>query len=84
MRAVGESRFSVGIFKSLSDKKFRGEPFRASENICYGEIMEEGVGVSRFSVEFFLCHSPEKIRTGTLQCFRESPVSKNFMQRKGT
>ena len=61
------------------------EPFCVSANICAGrEIKKEGVGFSRFSVGCFLNHSAKEIRKGTLWCFRESPVSKNLMQRKGS
>ena len=40
-------------------------------------------GVSRFSVENILLHSTEKFRWGTLRCFREIGVSKNFMHYRG-
>ena len=40
-------------------------------------------GVSRFCVENFLSHSAEKIRRGTLRCFKKFRVSKNFMHKRG-
>ena len=40
--------------------------------------------MSRFCVEFFLSHSAEKFRRGTLLiCFRKSPVAKKFMDKRG-
>ena len=41
-------------------------------------------GVSRFSVKIFLSHSAEKFRRGTLLCcFRNFPVAKKFMDKRG-
>ena len=61
------------------------EPFCVSANICAGKkIKKEGVGLSRFSVGCFLNHNAKEFRRGTLWCFRESPVSKNLMQWKGS
>ena len=40
-------------------------------------------GISLFSVEFFLSHSAEKIRRGTLLCFEKILVWKIFMHRRG-
>ena len=39
--------------------------------------------VSRFSVEKFLSHSPEKIRRGTFLCLRKSLISKNVGDKRG-
>ena len=40
-------------------------------------------GVSRFSMESLLSQSTEKLRRGTLLCFRKFRVSKNFMPKRG-
>ena len=39
-------------------------------------------GVSRFSVKNLLSHGAEKIRRGTLLCFRKFLVSINFMEKR--
>ena len=44
--------------------------------------MDERGVVSGFSVDIFLSHSAEKIRRGTLLCFTEFLVSKNFMEKR--
>ena len=40
-------------------------------------------GISQFSMENLLSHSTEKLRKGTLLCFRKILVSKNFLDKKG-
>ena len=42
-----------------------------------------GEGVSRFSVKIILSHSAEEFRRGTLLCFREFLVLKNFRDTRG-
>ena len=42
-----------------------------------------GKKASRFSVENILSHSSEKIRRGTLLCFRKILVSKNARDKRG-
>ena len=66
------SQFFVEFFCLAVPKKFAGEPFCAvfqkisgSEKV-YGQELEGGGGVSRFSVENFLSLSAEKFRWGTL------------------
>ena len=44
---------------------------------------QRGGGVSRFSVEKFLSHSTEKLRWGTLLCFRKFLISKNVKDKGG-
>ena len=39
--------------------------------------------VSRSTVDISLSYSAEKIRSGTLLCFTEFPVSKKFMEKRG-
>ena len=46
-------------------------------------MAKRGEGVSRFLVENLLSHNTEKIRRGTLLCFRKLLVSKKFMDRRG-
>ena len=57
----GVSQFSVENFLSHSAEKFRGHPFKVSENLGYRKILCI-IGVSQFSVENFLSHSAEKFR----------------------
>ena len=40
-------------------------------------------GMSRFSVESFSSHGTEKLRNGTLLCFRNFPLSKKFLDKHG-
>ena len=40
-------------------------------------------GIAQFFVKNFLSHTAEKIRRGTLRCFRKFLVSKNFIHKKG-
>ena len=39
--------------------------------------------MSRFSVESFSSHGTEKLRNGTLLCFRNFPLSKKFLDKHG-
>ena len=72
-RAMGVSRFSVEIFCLTVPKKFVGEPYSVSLIRVSKSFMLQRV-MSRFSVEIFLSHSAEKIRSGSLLC----SVSENF------
>ena len=68
------SRFSFENFLSHSaEKKFVGEPFRVSLIRVSKNLMLKRV-MSRFFGEFFLSHSTETFRRGTLLC----SVSENF------
>ena len=65
----GESHFSVKNFWSNFRKISYGNPlvchyFRVSKNFMLKRVM------SRFSVENFLSQRTEKLRNGTLLCFR--------------
>ncbi len=40
-------------------------------------------GISHFSIEKLLSNSTEKLRRGTLQCFKKFVVSKKFMDKRG-
>ena len=40
-------------------------------------------GVSRILVGNLLSHITEKLRKGTLRCFKKFGVSKNFMHKRG-
>ena len=64
-------------------KKCRGHPFNTSQKLGYGKFYaSEREGVSRFSVENF-CHTTKNFRWGTVRCFRNIPVSQEFMHSKG-
>ena len=40
-------------------------------------------GISRFTIEYLLSHSTEKLRSGTFLCFTKFLVSKKFMDKRG-
>ena len=76
------SRFSTDFFCLAVPKKFVREPFctvfqKKSGTEKFSCI--RGGGVSRFSVDFFLSHTVEKLHRGILLCFRKNLVSKKFM-----
>ena len=62
-------------------KNFAGEPFNVSENFGYRKILCIRRGY-HYSLEIFRL-SAEKLRRGTLLCFKKIPVSKLFMHRRG-
>ena len=65
-------------------KTSRGNPFVFQKISGMEKIMDKrGGGITFFSAEFFLSHSAEKHRGGTLLCFRNVLVSKIFMHRGG-
>ena len=67
-----------------------GEPFNFSENFEYRKNLcikggggGGGEGVSQCSVEKLLSHTTEKIRRGSVLCFRKIGVSKHFVEKRG-
>ena len=50
--------------------------FRVPKIFCIGWVSHD------FCVEDFLSHTTEKLRRGTLLCFKNFPVSKKFMDKK--
>ena len=83
MQKKGYHDFLSEIFCLTVPKSFVGEPFCASENFRYRKFIRirgGREGVSRFSVDYFLCHSTEKLRRGTLLFC----VSENFRYRKNS
>ena len=83
----GITIFRWKICLAAVPKNFVGEPFCAVFQKISGSekfMDKRGEGrVSRFSVEKFLSHSAEKLRRGTLLCFRKFLVSKKFMDKRG-
>ena len=67
---------------SHSTETFLGEPFSVSL-ISDIEKFYAQEGYITFSNENFSSHSAGKFRRGTLLCFKESGVSKNFMHEGG-
>ena len=66
----GKSRFSVKNFCLTVPETSIGESFSVSLISAIEKVWIRGRGgVSRFSVEKFLFHRAEKLRTRTLQCF---------------
>ncbi len=63
-------------------EEFVGEPISVSLFLGIDKFIASEF-MSRFSVENFLSHSAEKIRRGTLLCFREFLVSKTFLEKRG-
>ena len=60
----------------------RSNDQRHSKTIMPRVNLRGGV-ITTFRSNFFLSHSTEKLRWGTLRCFRKFRVSKNFMHKKG-
>ena len=87
MQKSALSRFSVENFLShrTETKNFVGEPFGVSENFGYRNFScRGGGGASRFGRKFFVSQDQnEKLRRGTLLCFRKILVSKNFIDKRG-
>ena len=79
----GHHYFPLNIFCFTVPIKFVGEPFCVSKKFWYRKFSCIERGALRFSRSFFVPHSAEKIRWGTLQCFRKFRVSKNFTHKKG-
>ena len=73
--------FQSKFFCLTVPKIFVGEPFSVSLISGIEKVWIRGGGgvvVSRFSVEKFLSHSAEKLRTRTLQCFTNFEYRKIF------
>ena len=69
---------------SHTDEKFRKETFCVSENFWYPGMVrdkrEAGTTIFRQNV---LSHSTESFCRGTLLCFEDFQVTKNFQYKKG-
>ena len=70
IRRRGEIKiFRRKFFVSPCWKNSVGESFTVALKSCSEKVYgQEGKGVSRYSVEIFLCHSAEKFRRGNLYC----------------
>ena len=85
-RGGGYHDFLSKLFCLTVPKNFVGEPFCVSEKFWYRKTLwirggRWREGVSRFSVEN-LSRSTEKIRRGTLLCFRKFLVLKNVRENR--
>ena len=78
----GISRFSVEIFCLTVPKFFVGESYTVALVSSIDKVWIRRVGVSRSSVENFLPHSAEKLRTGTLYCCINFRYRKNLEERE--
>ena len=82
--AKGYHDFPLKIFRLTVPKNFVKEPFCVSENFWYRKMLRirEGAGITIFG-QIVLSHSTESFRRGTLLCFKNFRVLKNFMPKKG-
>ena len=85
MQKRGYHDFSFKIFCLTVQKNFVGEHFGVSENFGYRKILciRERGGATTFLRRKFLSHTTEKIRWGTVRCFRKIRASQTFMHKKG-
>ena len=82
MQKRGYHDFPSKFFCLTVPRNFIGEHFGVSEEFFYRKFSCIEGGRHGF-VENFLSHSTEKIRWGTIRCFKKFRVWKNFMHRKG-
>ena len=71
-------------FFCLSTEKFRWGTFRCFINFRVSKNFRLKKGISLLSVEIVLSHSAERIRRGTLLCFKKILVSEISMHRRGS
>ena len=79
----GVAQFSEDYFMSRSTENFRRGTLVFQKIFGMEKITDEGGGAITFFRRNFLTHSAQKIRRGTLRCFIDSRVSKNFMHKGG-
>ena len=77
----GYHDFLSKIFCFTVPKNFVEEPFRVSKKFCYRKFSCVGGGQQGF-VKIFLSHRTEKLRKGSLLCFRIFLVWKKFMDKR--
>ena len=75
----GYHEFPSKLFCLIVPNHFVEKPFCVSENFEIPQNYMPKKGISRLSVESLLSHSAEKIRRGTVLCFIQLLVSKNFV-----
>ena len=80
----GVSGYSVEtVFVSQCRKNWWRTPSMFQKISSMGKNLWRGEGVLIFFVEIFLSHSAEKLRGGTIQCFRNFGVRIIFCIRRG-